>query len=184
MEYDVIRSSRKTIAVEIKNGKVLVRAPFLATDRQIKDLVEKDRDWIEAHLAKAQAQKAAAEAVPPLSLDEIRALANEAMVYIPMRAAYYAKLIGVKYKHITIRNQRTKWGSCSSQGNLNFNCLLMLAPPEVVDSIVVHELCHLKEMNHSDKFYAEVLRVYPNYWECHKWLKENGPSLMARMTGE
>ena len=74
-------------------------------------------------------------------------------------------------------------GSCSSKGNLNFNCLLMLAPPKVLDSVVVHELCHRKEMNHSKRFYAEVLRVFPDYWAQDKWLKENGNILMS-MLGE
>ena len=137
--------------------------------------------WIETHLAKAQAQQAEKEALQKLTPEEIKALANKAAKVIPQRVAYYAPLIGVTYGRITIRNQRSKWGSCSSKGNLNFNCLLMLAPPEVLDSIVVHELCHRKEMNHSDRFYAEVLRVFPDYWAQHKWLKENGELLMARM---
>ena len=84
---------------------------------------------------------------------------------------------------LTIRNQRTRWGSCSGKKNLNFNCLLMLAPPEVLDSVVVHELCHILEMNHSKRFYAHVLRVYPDYYRDHKWLKEHGTELMRRMTG-
>lgn len=67
------------------------------------------------------------------------------------------------------------------KGNLNFNCLLMLTPPEVIDSVVVHELCHRKEMNHSDKFYSEVLRVFPDYWKWDRWLKDNGNILMAMM---
>ena len=95
----------------------------------------------------------------------------------------YAEKLGVSYGRITIRNQRSRWGSCSGKGNLNFNCLLMLAPPEVLDSVVVHELCHLRQMNHSERFYAEVLRVFPDYWRCHRWLKENGGALMQRMTG-
>ena len=68
-----------------------------------------------------------------------------------------------------------------AKGNLNFNCLLMPVPPEVLDSVVVHELCHRKEMNHSDKFYAEVLRVFPDYWKWDKWLKDHGSELMAMM---
>ncbi len=80
-----------------------------------------------------------------------------------------------------IRSQRTKWGSCSAKGNLSFNCLLMLAPPEFLDSIVVHELCHRKEMNHSKRFYAEVLRVFPEYRKWNKWLKENGWLLTASL---
>ena len=100
---------------------------------------------------------------------------------IPERVRYYAERIGVRPKKITIRNQKSRWGSCSAGGNLNFNCLLMLAPTEVMDSVVVHELCHMKEMNHSERFYREVYRVYPEYDRCHRWLKEHGAELLARM---
>ena len=117
-----------------------------------------------------------------LSAAEIRELADRALAVIPERVAYYAPKVGVTYGRTTIRNQRTRWGSCSSKGNLNFNCLLMLTPPEALDSVVVHELCHLKEMNHSKRFYAEVLRVFPDYWKWDKWLKDNGPALIRRMT--
>ena len=128
--------------------------------------LSKNRKWIETHLAKAQAREQAKGSCHHLTTDELRALADKARKVIPARAAHYAPLIGVTYGRITIRNQRTRWGSCSSKGNLNFNCLLVLAPPGVLDSVVVHELCHRKEMNHSEKFYAEVLRVFPDYW---KW---------------
>ena len=85
------------------------------------------------------------------------------------------------YGNITIRNQRTRWGSCSAKGNLNFNCLLCLAPPGVLDAVVVHELCHRLEMNHSKRFYEEVLRVYPDYYKDHGWLKEHGSELLGRL---
>ena len=132
-------------------------------------------------LAKAQAQQQVAASVKKLTMDEIRQLADTALEVIPERVKYFAPLVGVTYGRITIRNQRSKWGSCSSKGNLNFNCLLMLAPPEVIDSVVVHELCHRKEMNHSDRFYAEVLRVFPDYHKWDKWLKDNGSILMSLM---
>lgn len=183
MEFEVIRSNRKMLAVEIKGNKLIVRAPLQATDADINTFMLKNKRWIETHLAKAQAQQKAAESVHRLTREEIQALASRALEVIPKRVAYYAPLIGVTYGRITIRNQRSKWGSCSSKGNLNFNCLLMLTPPEVIDSVVVHELCHRKEMNHSDKFYAEVLRVFPKYRECDRWLKENGGILMNMMAG-
>ena len=129
---------------------------------------------VEKHLAKAAAQQQAVDSVKKLTIDEIRQLADKALEEIPERVKHYAPLVGVTYGRITIRNQRSKWGSCSSKGNLNFNCLLMLTPPEVIDSVVVHELCHRKEMNHSDKFYSEVLRVFPDYWKWDRWLKDNG----------
>ncbi len=118
-----------------------------------------------------------------LTVQDIQYLADEAIREIPPRVAFYAEKAGVRYRRITIRNQRSRWGSCSSRGNLNFNCLLMLMPVEVMDSVIVHELCHLKEMNHSRRFYAEVVRVYPEYWKWDRWLKDNGSAIMRRMTG-
>ena len=80
-----------------------------------------------------------------------------------------------------MRAQRTRWGSCSSSGNLNFNCLLALVPPAVLDYVVVHELCHRLEMNHSPRFWQEVGRVMPDYEEHKKWLRENGAELIERL---
>ncbi len=113
--------------------------------------------------------------------EEIKSLAEKAKKVIPERVRHYAPLVGVDYGRITIRCQRTRWGSCSSKGNLNFNCLLMLMPDEVIDSVVVHELCHRKQMNHSKAFYAEVERVFPEYKRWNKWLKDNGGQLIKRL---
>ena len=183
MEYELIRSRRKSLCAEIKGNKLIIRAPLRAANEDISRFLSKNRKWIETHLAKAQAREQAKGSCHHLTTDELRALADKARKVIPARAAHYAPLIGVTYGRITIRNQRTRWGSCSSKGNLNFNCLLVLAPPGVLDSVVVHELCHRKEMNHSEKFYAEVLRVFTDYWKWNQWLKENGGLLMAMMTG-
>ena len=182
MEFEVIRSKRRSIRIEIKQNKLIIRAPMQATNEEINAAMLKHKAWIEKHLAKAQVQKQALSLVKKLTDSEIKVLADRAMEVILERVKHYAPLIGVTYGRITIRNQRSRWGSCSFKGNLNFNCLLMLAPPEVIDSVVVHELCHRKEMNHSDRFYSEVLRVFPDYWDCHKWLKENGPILLEMMS--
>ena len=87
--------------------------------------------------------------------------------------------MGVTYGKITIRHQKTRWGSCSGTGNLNFNCLLMLVPEQVLDYVVVHELCHRKEMNHSPRFWKEVEAIFPEYREARKWLKDHGGSLIC-----
>ena len=181
MDYEVIRSRRKTLCVEIRQGRLVVHAPLRIPDAEIRRFLEKKRNWIETHLARAKAQEAAARSIPRLSEGEIRLLAQRAAAVLPGRVSHYARLLGVTCGRITVRCQRTRWGSCSSKGNLNFNCLLMLCPPEVLDSVVVHELCHRKFMNHSADFYAEVLRVFPDYRQWDKWLKENGPVLLARL---
>jgi hypothetical protein len=180
MEVRVIRSDRRTFSAEIKNGNLLVRAPRKASDKDIKSFLDKNRNWIETHLAKSLEAQKAAEG-NKLTEEDIRELADMARKVIPERVEHYAPLVGVSYGKITIRNQRTRWGSCSSKGNLNFNCLLMLTPPEVIDSVIVHELCHRKEMNHSERFYAEVLRVFPDYRKWDRWLKDNGAAIMARV---
>ena len=85
------------------------------------------------------------------------------------------------YSRITIRSQKTRWGGCSAKGNLNFNCLLMLMPQEVRDYVVIHELCHRREMNHSAAFWTEVERYCPDYRLHRKWLKDNGAALIGRL---
>lgn len=180
-EYKIIRSKRKTIGMEVNVAGLIVRAPLCVSDAQVDEFISHHKKWIDTHLRKIKQQQEELADVPALTMDEIRALAEQALKTIPERVRYYAPKIGVTYNRITIRNQRSRWGSCSSKGNLNFNCLLMLAPTEVLDSVVVHELCHRKEMNHSDRFYAEVLRVFPEYWKWDKWLKDNGSALMMRM---
>ena len=177
----LIRSRRKSIALEIRPEGLIVRAPYRMPEAEIRRFLEKQRAWIDEKLAKLDLARTQAESAGHLSPEELRALADRALSYIPERVKYYAPLVGVTYGRITIRNQRTRWGSCSAQGNLNFNCLLMLTPPEVIDSVVVHELCHRKELNHSKRFYAEVLRVFPDYWKWTAWLKENGRALLLRM---
>ena len=180
--YNLVRSSRKTLAIEIKpDGRIIVRAPYRSTRREIENFISEKSDWIEKHLQIIKQKQAARPAVKHLSNDEIRALADAAMADLPARCRRFAPKVGVTYGRITIRNQKTRWGSCSSKGNLNFNCLLMLAPPEVRDYVVVHELCHRLEMNHSARFWAEVERVLPDYKVRLVWLKEHGPEIMMRM---
>lgn len=178
--YRVIRSSRRTIAIQIcADGGVLVRCPRRMDAEAIQAFVQSRSGWIEKHLVK----QAALPKLPAFTDAELRDLAQKALRIIPERVACFAPLIGVSYGRISIRNQRSRWGSCSGKGNLNFNCLLMLAPDEVVDYVVVHELCHRKEMNHSKRFWAEVERILPDYKVRKKWLKENGTTLIGRLNG-
>ncbi|MCD7807491.1 MAG: M48 family metallopeptidase [Lachnospiraceae bacterium] len=183
MKYRVIRSNRKTIAIQVGKEGVVVRAPYRVPDGEIERFVSEHGKWIQKQQEKLALELSGQPAVERLTTQDIQKLADQALKVIPERVRYYAPLVGVTYGRITIRNQKSRWGSCSSKGNLNFNCLLMLTPPEVIDSVVVHELCHRKEMNHSKAFYEEIYRVYPDYDKWNRWLKENGSALMRRMTG-
>lgn len=178
IQYKLIRSSRKTIAIQITPaGEVVVRCPNRMPAAEVRKFVESKADWITVHLSKIQKRPS----LPPFTSAEIHALADKALKYIPGRVKHFAPMVGVSYGRITIRNQKTRWGSCSGVGNLNFNCLLMLLPPEVIDYVVVHELCHRKEMNHSPRFWAEVERVLPNYRTLKQQLKDRGGPLIARL---
>ncbi len=183
MDYRVIRSKRKSYSLQIKDGELIVKTPLHTSDKEIEELIKKHEKWIKTALAKEKSLSEKAENQGSLTDSDIKMLAEKAKTVIPPKVAFYANKIGVKYGRITIRNQTTRWGSCSSKGNLNFNCLLMLCPDQVIDSVVVHELCHIKEMNHSEKFYAEVRRAFPEYDKWNRWLKDNGGVLIKRMNG-
>lgn len=178
ISYTIIRSARKTISIVIKpSGEVEVRCPKGCSRREIHAFVVSKEDWIRKHLA------AIAEnpQQPGLSTKELQTLAKQAAGELPEKVRIFAEKIGVSYGRITIRSQRTRWGSCSAKGNLNFNCLLMLMPQEVQDYVVIHELCHRKHLNHSTDFWAEVERFCPDYRVHRKWLKDNGASLISRL---
>ena len=166
MQVKIIKSKRKTISVEVRMEEVIVRAPQRMTNREIQTFLAKKKEWIEKHQTIMQEQAESVKHLPFYTEEDIHEFAKKAMKIIPEKVKYYAPIVGVDYGRITIRNQRTRWGSCSSKGNLNFNCLLVLFPDEVIDSVVIHELCHRKHMNHSASFYAEVEHIFPEYKKC------------------
>ena len=183
MEVTVIKTKRKTVAIQVNSDlTVTIRVPEQATKRDVQRILKEKENWIQKHLEDIKREKAAFDesGAEQLTKDEINELANRALKHIPERVAYFSKIIGVDYGGITIRNQKTRWGSCSSKGNLNFNCLLMLMPAEVIDYVVVHEQCHRKEMNHSKAFWSEVAKVIPDYKAQVKWLKDEGGNIMRR----
>lgn len=183
-KYDVClkKSNRKTIAIQItKDLKISVFAPFSITDDEIQRIVLSKSEWIDKHLSKKQEVLNLQYNLKKLTDEEIKLLSNKAAAYIPKRVKYYADKEGFSYNKIRIKTLVSRWGSCSSKRNLNFNCLIMLAPNYVIDYVVVHELCHLREMNHSKKFWAEVKKILPNYEMSTLWLKENGRNIIARI---
>lgn len=185
---EIIRSSRKTLGLEVTpEGMIRIRAPYGVSEDVILRFFESKSAWIQKSLAKVRARqeqlKEEEAQYGKLTEAELKVLKMQAEEVFPARAAFYAGKMGISYGRITIRRQKTRWGSCSQSGNLNFNCLLMLAPPGVVDYVVVHELCHRIEMNHSPRFWKLVGEVYPDYDRWKRWLKENGGRLM-RMAEE
>ena len=181
IKINIIHSDRKTLSIELKPGEIIARAPLSMKDKEIYRFIDSKKTWIEKNFAKINEREKAISESTSFTEEELKALAEKAKTIIPERVKHYAPMIGVTYNKITIRCQRTRWGSCSSKGNLNFNCLLALFPIEIIDSVVVHELCHRKHMNHSPQFYAEIDKVFPEYKKCHKWLSDNGGVYMGRL---
>ena len=173
IDYQLVRSKRKTLAIQVtREGKVVVRAPLFSTDRQIARFVEEHAEWIEENLSQMTDRDRIS--TREYTQAEVRVYKKRAQGIIARRVAHYAGIMDVDYNRITIRDQKSRWGSCSSDRNLNFSWRLILMPVEVMDYVVVHELAHLKEMNHSNAFWAEVERVLPDYKEQRQWLKDNG----------
>lgn len=179
---DVVYSSRKTLGLEVnEKGMVCLRAPKRASDRIIQEFAEEKKAWIiEKYLMMEKRRKEMAERGVP---DYVKNPALEklyrqrAREQLQKRIVYFARKMGVSYGKITVRAAKTRWGSCSVQGNLSFHWKLVLMPPEVLDYVVVHELAHRKEMNHSSLFWAEVARILPDYRERRKWLKTYGQTV-------
>ncbi len=177
----VIRSRRKTVSIELRTQEILVRAPLFMADDEIRALLRRKENWIVKHQKIVEERRNSLSQVSKFTENELFELSEKAKRILPERVHRFAQVLDVDYGRITIRAQRTRWGSCSGEGNLNFNCLLMLFPDEVIDSVVVHELCHRKHMNHSAAFYAEVERVFPEYKKWQAWLKENGGIYLRRL---
>ncbi len=91
----------------------------------------------------------------------------------------YTARAGATHKKIFIKDQKTRWGSCSRQGNLNFNFRLVMAPPDILEYIVAHEVCHLVHQNHSRDYWSLVASHYPRFREARKWLRSHGPALQG-----
>jgi len=174
----LIRCRRRSVGIRIEGtGEIIVRAPLRMSESEIRKVLESKRSWIEKTLQKVKARTQE----PKLTEEELAALVKQAKKVIPPRVAERARQMGVTYGRIAIRKQKTLWGSCSAKGNLNFNCLLMLCPEDVLDYVIVHELCHRKELNHSLRFWAEVERILPDYKQPLKWLKNEGQTIISRI---
>lgn len=169
MDYEIKYSARKTIALSIKEGKLIVKAPFGTPKKVIKDVINSHASWIEKHLKKQMEKNAKFSS---LTEADIVRLKKKAKQFIPPKVEYYSKIMSLKYGRITITSAKTRFGSCSSKGNLSFSYRLMLYPEEAIDYVVVHELAHLKEMNHSPRFYKIVESVMPDYKKRKALLKK------------
>lgn len=160
MEYEIVYSSRRTLSLNIKRGALIVRAPFNAKKRDIERLISDHRDWIDKHLAISRRKE---DLYSSLGDDDIKRLKKLAKTVLPEKVKHFAEIMGINYGRITITSARGRFGSCSSAGNIAFSYRLMLYPEEAIDYVVVHELAHRREMNHSAAFYKIIASVLPDY---------------------
>ena len=214
----IIRSKRKTIALIVKpDGSLIVRAPFRAPQRSIREFVEKNVGWVKKKQAEVLAAlpPAPRQYVPgevfmylgeayslevvkgqrkPLLLNGTFKLAHsaqgkarsaferwyreQARRILTERVELYACRYNLQYKKIGITSARTRWGSCSADGSLNFSWRLILAPVEAVDYVIVHELVHTVLHNHSNQFWKKLEAIMPDYKERKKWLRKNAQKLV------
>lgn len=222
MQYQLIRSNRKTIAISFdQDMHIVVKAPDWVSTNEINRFVQQKSQWIEAtriRLLNAR-QKQKQERLQLQNGDELpflgqklmltviredrktgraKLVQNQLLLWIPYEADYefrravlekwyrkkalellpgkvacFAKTLGVRYCGISIKDQKSRWGSCSSKGNLNFNFRIMMAPEKVCDYVIWHEVCHLVYMNHSMEFWKLLEEFCPEYHDCKKWLKDN-----------
>ena len=179
IRVEVVYSRRRTLGLEVRaDGRVILRAPKGLSNQDVMDFVKERQAWIVQKWFETERIRRQKAERPPRDYEQNPALEaqyrKEARRRITERAAYFAEKMGVDYGRIAIKAAKTRWGSCSAQGNLNFHWKPILMPPAILDYVVVHELAHRIEMNHSPRFWAQVERILPDYRERRRWLKENG----------
>ena len=169
MEYKIVRSDRRTLAIEITaEAELLVRAPRRISVAEIEKFISDNAAWIDSHIEIAR-QHAALHPEPDES--EREAYIAEAKEYLPKRVAYFAELMGVTPEGITLTGARKRFGSCSGKNRICFSWRIMEYPKELVDYVIVHELAHIKHHNHSREFYNFIAKVMPDHKERRNRLK-------------
>ena len=170
----IIRSRRRTIALVIdREANLIVRAPHSAPEAIIRKFILQKMAWIKA---KQEFFRKRASSVTQIKIDPqlIPEYKRKARGLIFDRVNYWSGITGWQPKKVRLSNARSRWGSCTVKGTIAINWRLVLAPIEIIDYIVVHELAHLVERNHSKRFWEKVRLHIPDYKGRKKWLKENG----------
>lgn len=170
--YELVRARRKSMAMKVEeDGKIVVRVPYRLPAEHADKFVECHKEWIVARRHDYETMKLLK---PSYTDEEKEQYRQAARIVLDTKCRRFAERMGVTYGRISIKEQKTRWGSCSVAGNLNFNWKLVLMPEKIQDYLVVHELAHRKEMNHSERFWAVVEEFIPDYRERRKWLRIHG----------
>ena len=168
--FSVKRSNRKTLSLRVSpEAEIFVYAPFRASDADIDTFVKKHENWLKSAVARVLSRR---EKYPEPTKEELLSLKKEARRIIPPLVKHYAAVLGVTPGKIRINAAKTRHGSCNAKGDLNFSCRILRFPSEAIEYVVVHELSHIREMNHSRAFYAVVESALPDYRRRRALLKE------------
>lgn len=169
MSYEIIYSKRKTLCLQIKrDGRIIIRCPYRTSKKRIEEFFNSHLEWVQKKVEITQNRMVP---IDKLSDNEINDLKRKAREYIPKRVEYYSSIMGVTPSNVSINKAKSRFGSCNSKKRLNFSCNVMRYPYEAIDYVIVHELAHIKELNHSKKFWAIVASIMPDYKERQKILK-------------
>jgi predicted metal-dependent hydrolase len=172
IEYQLIRSIRKTVSISIsKEGSVVVRAPQTTSKAFIDKFVLSKKEWINQTIDRIRSRNEQKQRLE-LTSEEIKQCKTLAKKYLTERMDHFSKIMNVTYKDIKINSAHTRWGSCNAKGSISFTYRLILVPLPLIDYVVVHELAHLKEMNHSKKFWKTVDDILPDYKASKRKLQE------------
>ena len=170
MDYQLIRSKRKTLAIEItRDARLVVRAPLRCSQARIEQFLQEKQAWIALHLQKMQQRR---ENHPEPTPEEEALLRKKARNLLPGLVNRYAVQMDVQPAGITITGARTRFGSCSPKNRLSFSFRLMDYPMEAIEYVVVHELAHILHKNHSAAFYAEIEKILPDWKTRNRLLKQ------------
>ena len=170
--YRVIRSRRKTLAICVEtDGTVIVRAPARLSLSRIEAFVEEKREWIAAAVKKQKRIQDQRQQIQ-LTPEQVVQIRSQAREDLTQRCRRFEPLMGVACRSVRGNGAKPRWGSCSSRGTINFTYRLWFAPEPLRDYVVVHELAHLIEMNHSERFWSQVERVMPDYRQRRRLLRE------------
>ena len=169
MDYEIIYPKRKTLCLQVtRDGRVVIRCPYRTSKQRVEEFYKAHSEWIKKKLELVEGRMIP---IDELSDTEIAELKRKAWEYIPSRVDHFAKIMGVTPSHVSINQAKTRFGSCSSKKRLNFSCNVMRYPYEAIDYVIVHELAHIKELNHSKKFWAIVESILPDYKNRQRILK-------------
>lgn len=166
LKVTIRKSAVKKISLRVRRGEVMVVQPRWLSYRSGLEFTESNRDWIRRHMDKVQMS----EWLPETADYKKDKEKSRDLVYAKLD--YWNQFYQYDFGQVAIRDQSTRWGSCSSQGNLNFNWKILYLPDDLADYLIVHELCHLKEQNHSADFWGLVSKTIGNYKIKRKNLRQ------------